>query len=73
MLLHALADDFNLNANADTERGEGVYLTFTAYLSDTVGNRLTDPAGNYLTAQVVELQYPQILHTLPDDFHLNAE
>lgn len=73
MVLHALADDWNLNANGDTERGSVVLAQFGYYLTDPQGNRLTDPSGNYLVGYQSVSYYPQILHALPDDFNLNAE
>lgn len=73
--LHALPDDFQLNANADTERGTDVHTVTLGpyYLVDELGNYLVDELGNRLIAYDTENVYPQILHTLPDDFQLNAE
>lgn len=71
--LNALPDDFTLLADADTERSPGTVLTFVYYLTDTLGNILTDPSGNRLIGMVTGTVYPQILHALPDDFGLNAE
>ena len=49
MLLHALQDDYNLNALADTKRGtESLTFMNFVYMTDPQGNRLTDPQGNYL-------------------------
>lgn len=73
MILHSLADDWKLNAQGDTDRSPGVNFPFSYYLTDTAGNRLTDPSGNYLTGSGLVLLYPQILNVLPDDFRLNAE
>lgn len=73
MLLHALQDDFNLTALADTDRSAGSSFIFPYYLTDTAGNRLTDTAGNYLVGYFSDTLYPQTLHALPDDFNLNAE
>lgn len=72
MELHALADDFNLNALGDTERSGGTTIYIPAYLTDPSGNRLTDPSGNYLIGNYEELVYPQVLHAIQDDFSLRA-
>ena len=73
LTLHALPDDWNLNALYDTPRSTGGSFPFLYYLTDTAGNKLTDTAGNYLVAYNLETLYPQILHSIPDDFTLNAE
>jgi hypothetical protein len=74
MILHALPDDWNLNANRDSvERGAYlVDIAFPYYLTDPAGDRLTDPAGNYLIGYELQSFAPQVLHALPDDFNLNG-
>lgn len=70
--LHALPDDFNLNALDDTPRGEAAFLSFTYTLTAPNGDILTDTLGNHLTGiELVEV-FPQILNALPDDFNLNG-
>lgn len=71
--LHAMADDWSLNALADTERSDGLSANFLYYLTDELGNYLTDESGNRLVGYEAETVYPQMLHALPDDFVLNAE
>jgi hypothetical protein len=73
MILHALADDFNLTAVGDTERDAGMAFLFPYYLTDPSGNYLTDPSGNRLVGMFSITVYPQKLHSLPDDFSLTAE
>ena len=73
MLLHALPDDFKLNALDDVERSTGTDFFELVYLTDELGNRLTDESGNYLVGYLSSTVYPQILHALPDDFRLRAE
>lgn len=70
--LHALADDWKLNALADTPRSSGLTLNFPAYLTDESGNRLTDQSGNYLIGYYSDTVYPQVLHANQDDFKLRA-
>lgn len=70
--LNALPDDFELNALYDTERTYSAAFIFYAYLTDELGNYLTDELGNRLIAPFVETLNPQVLHSLPDDFKLNA-
>lgn len=72
MVLNALADDWSLNANKDVERSAGTIINSAVYLTDELGNRLTDPLGNYLVALFEESVYPQILHANKDDFELRA-
>lgn len=71
--LTALPDDFSLLADADTDRSPGLTLIFAFYLTDTLGNILTDPSGNRLMGMTSGTIYPQMLHALPDDFNLVAE
>jgi hypothetical protein len=71
--LHALPDDFLLNANGDAPRGAAVGLTFTVYLTDENGNYLTDELGHRLIGDLTEFISPIQLTTLPDDFNLNSE
>lgn len=71
--LHAIQDDWSLRADGDTERSAGQTFVYEYYLTDTAGNRLTDPSGNYLVARNSETKYPQVLHALPDDFTMNTE
>ena len=73
--LSAIQDDFNLNANADTPRGDAVSMTFGPYfLVDEAGNFLVDEAGNFLIAyDTVDNLSSQKLRANPDDFQLNAE
>lgn len=73
LTLHAHADDWKLNAVWDTERDSGHSFVYLYYLTDTLGNYLTDPQGNRLVGREYATQYPQMLHALPDDFVLNAE
>lgn len=74
MLLHALQDDYNLNALADTKRGtESLTFMNFVYMTDPQGNRLTDPQGNYLVG--IELQenvYAMTLQSKQDDLSLVA-
>lgn len=71
--LHAIQDDWNLRADADTERSEGMDFAFDYYLTDTAGNYLTDTAGNRLIARANVESFPQILHAIQDDWNLNSE
>jgi len=71
--LHALQDDWTLNADADTDRSTGSVFYFSYNLTDPSGNKLKDPLGNYLVGLQSSTMYPQFLHALPDDFSLNAE
>lgn len=73
MLLHALPDDFKLNARDDTARSTGTEFLELVYLVDELGNNLTDESGNFLVGYFSSTVYPQILHALPDDFRLRAE
>lgn len=75
LVLHTNQDDLQLTANADTERGDAISMTFGPYyLTDELGNYLTDELGNRLIAYNTEdAIYPQVLHSLPDDLILNAE
>lgn len=73
MTLHAIQDDFNLRADADTERGSNVAFPYSYYLTDPSGNYLTDPSGNRLIAYYNDLISPQQLHSVQDDFKLHAE
>jgi hypothetical protein len=72
-VLHTVQDDWNLRANADTERSEGMGFLFDYYLTDTAGNYLTDTAGNRLIARDATTLYPQVLHAVQDDWKLNSE
>lgn len=74
MLLHTMQDDFELNANGDTERGEAIdYLSGAYNLIDRSGNLLVDRSGNYLCFNQTDNIRPQIIHAIQDDFILNAE
>lgn len=73
MMLHAIQDDFKLNALGDTEKSAGTQFVFLYYLTDTAGNKLTDTAGNYLVGYLREEIRLQVLHAIQDDFRLNAE
>lgn len=70
--LHAVEDDFILNANEDIERGSTVILS-QFFFVDQAGNFLVDQAGNFLIGYGYETVVAQILHAGADDFKLNAE
>lgn len=74
MLLHAFADDLNLNANGV----EVSTVSFTGgelYLVDETPSFLIDEAGNFLVAPGVGTFSADsiLLHASADDFNLNAE
>lgn len=73
MLLHSIPDDFSLHALWDTERSTGTAFVAQYYITDTLGNILTDPSGNRLAGYTLVTLYPQKLHAIPDDFSLHAE
>lgn len=71
--LTALQDDFRLNALGDTERSTGIEVALEYFLTDPAGDFLTDPEGNFLIGRSYSTVYPQMLHSIQDDFRLNAE
>lgn len=70
--LSALATDLNLNA-VGSVIGNPIDVTLTIYLTDTLGNKLTDQAGNYLIAYQASTTSSFALNALASDFNLNAE
>jgi hypothetical protein len=71
--LHALPDDWKLNALWDTERSSNFTAFYRDYLVDGSGNYLTDESGNRLVAVYSQTISPQKLNALPDDWKLNSE
>lgn len=71
MQLHALADDWALNAPEFLEKDtEFVFTAGPFYLTDELGNKLTDELGNYLIAYNETNVFPLMLHAAPDDWSL---
>lgn len=74
MILHALKSDYLLNAEGWVKGDSVEVLTGPDYLVDTLGNRLTDPSGNYLIAYSSSgFVKPILLHAHKSDYILNAE
>jgi hypothetical protein len=72
--LHAIQDDFALNAYPDFKRDiSPTTMIFVYDLVDASGNNLIDVDGNQLVTVESQSLYLQSLHTIQDDFALNAE
>jgi hypothetical protein len=72
MILHSSQEDLYLNAAGDID---GIRFSHVdiIYLLDTSGNNLTDPSGNRLITYVSSTGISKLLHSVQDDFNLNAE
>lgn len=72
MTIHALSDDWVLNANQLFETFD-TYAYENAYLTDASGNRLTDASGNYLVGPYRVTTSTLLIHALANDEVMNTE
>lgn len=71
MELHALADDWSLNAQSYS-KGLVARMYVEYFLVDIDGNFLVDIDGNFLVTGVMETSATTVLHALADDFQLTG-